>query len=66
MTKLKSNETFYFFTIHPNVWDEIAKTATARERWKMKYRNERIKRRGGVPQKILGVIGEWRNVTVIE
>ena len=44
---------FYMFFMHPSVAADLMRIMTPKEKWKMQYRSERLRRQGMEPEKLI-------------
>ncbi len=58
-------EKTYTYVLSPSIVYDIMRMATPRERWQIKYRAERLKRKGLVEAPIIAKVGTFHGVTFI-
>ena len=44
---------FYMFFVHPSVAADLMRIMTPKEKWKLQYRSERLRRQGKEPEKLV-------------
>ena len=49
---------------HPEVVDDLLRSPTPKEKWKLEHRKQRLARQGRIEPQIYGEVGSWENVRI--